>query len=835
MRLNFCIFLLLIIFSIIPNTSGKLGQNYYFLGIDRENNPNRLKQIGSYGTIGLITNDTFLDLFNSSDIEYETRFTGTFQDDTFQKYDFNCRLWNPQNSNLVVLCSNISLPSQRRNYTFNYGFIKYRDDNYIYISSNDVYFEFEQFEENIPFIYSEPQYINLLDQQDYYKLSFKIKEYYKINLALTEREEAISFTTMNNCSTWDQELICFVQRKGIEEIITYNDSLALVYLSEQYGIIKYDMVLDIKVIYNQKKEDINIFFNEVLNQVGEVNSMIAISTNIINIEPLTTKSFLFEFFDGYVYPTKKCHFKKYDNNETSLLLFCNMDEKGKFDFFIEDEIITLNKIHYKYNFIINRNEIYDRIIVDDKGFNMFLYYPEILDFSLSSSFDIEFFLAGAQYLYDIKFNPDSPSLNCYINYNYYKKCTIHKTDFDGKETGYYYLYHTNHLNKTSIAYDAQPIKVILEPSILIQIKYEDNKDIIKIGQRIIEEGEIHYQTISLITDFDDTESNIFDISDIENRTSNYIRIITDNGYNLSWKCRLWKPINGKLRLFCKASYFVYTAKSITFERLSFTYNEKNFVLKTDDYFQVKVLNNTSISFLYSDPQTINLDQEVESYDLKFKYDYYNKDVLYLYSNMNYIPVDNCAIEGNELLCKIPKETIETNLIKKGNFKLAALNNVEGSLSLNQVLDITITYNEEIKKQDIRVIVNYPYVKTTRKGQAFAYKTNIYSIDNFISDRFNMNFADEYGKETQQSCYLKKTEDQDKWNNVILLCTIKEEGNYILKGQNIVLNDIHYKYNFNIRKLEDDTYINVYGKGAQVLFTYPHIKDLTFEEFAYLNI
>ena len=245
--------------------------------------------------------------------------------------------------------------------------------------------------------------------------------------------------------------------------------------------------------------------------------------------------------------------------------------------------------------------------------------------------------------------------------------------------------------------------------------------------------------------------------------------------------------------------------------------------------------NSVISFLYSDPQTIDLDQEVESYDLKFKYDLYNKDVLYMYSNRNYIPVDNCAIEGNELICKIPKEIIEANLMKKGSFKLAALNDIEGSLSLNQVLDIIITYNDTRKKQDVTVIVNYPYERSTRKGQAFAYKTNIYSTDNFISDRFNMTFANDYSNETQQqSCYLKKTEDQDKWSNVILLCTINEEGNYLLIGQNIALNDSHYKYNFKIQKLEDNYYIKVYGQGSQVLFTYPHKKNLTLEDFAYFK-
>ena len=444
MLLKFCTFLLLIIFSIISNSSAKLGEKYYFLGIDRENNPNRLKQIGSYGTIGLITNDTFPYLFNSSDIEDETRFNASFLDDhSAISYKFNCRLWNPKNSNLVVLCSNISLPYQRRNLTFYFGSLYY-GDKYITIYSDYVYFEFEQLNEKIPFLYSEPQYINLLAEQDYYELRFKFENKYpEENLTLTEREEAISLATMNNCSSWNKELICLVQRKKIEEIFTYNDSLALAYLSELNGIFKYDMVLDIKVRYNQTKQDINIVFNEVLNKVSEVNSMIAISTNIANIEPLTTKTFLFEFYDGSIYPTKKCHFKKYDNNETSLLLFCYMDEKGEFDFFIQDEIRTLNQIHYKYNFIINRNEIYYRIDVNGSGSKMLLRTPEVLDFTKSDYLNMVLVLNGAHYLYDIKLNPDAQNIDCYT-YNYSKKCTVSKYHFEEKKTGYYYLYHTSH-------------------------------------------------------------------------------------------------------------------------------------------------------------------------------------------------------------------------------------------------------------------------------------------------------------------------------------------------------------------------------------------------------
>ena len=39
-----------------------------------------------------------------------------------------------------------------------------------------------------------------------------------------------------------------------------------------------------------------------------------------------------------------------------------------------------------------------------------------------------------------------------------------KSHFEGKETGYYFLKHTNHLNGKSTSYEGVPVKVILDGS-----------------------------------------------------------------------------------------------------------------------------------------------------------------------------------------------------------------------------------------------------------------------------------------------------------------------------------------------------------------------------------
>jgi len=171
--------------------------------------------------------------------------------------------------------------------------------------------------------------------------------------------------------------------------------------------------------------------------------------------------------------------------------------------------------------------------------------------------------------------------------------------------------------------------------------------------------------------------------------------------------------------------------NITFERFNFNYNEQTIIVKTDDYFQINVLD-YAISFLYSDTQIIDLEQELESYNLRFKFDLYNsKDIFYIFSGNSYIPLDNCNKEESELVCKIKKEFIEENFIKKGNYKLIALNDNEIFYPLNLVFDIIITYNNTKEKQDVFVEVNYPYERETRKNQAIAYRTNIYLTHNLL--------------------------------------------------------------------------------------------------------
>ena len=122
-----------------------------------------------------------------------------------------------------------------------------------------------------------------------------------------------------------------------------------------------------------------------------------------------------------------------------------------------------------------------------------------------------------------------------------KKCFINIDLFNSKKNGFYYSYHLNHLNSFSIYYDVNPINIIFEEEITIEIEDKDNDNLIKIGKNGI---------LYLVTNYYDND-NIFDSTKLEN--INFKGSFSDNIKNKIYEpnCRLWKPLNENIRLICK--------------------------------------------------------------------------------------------------------------------------------------------------------------------------------------------------------------------------------------------------------------------------------------------
>jgi hypothetical protein len=637
--------------------------------------------------------------------------------------------------NITVICEASSSLKTGQQYILKGGYIFF-DDYKIHIKSDsNYYFSLDEKEFNIPFIYSLPQSINLDQSQEIYDLKFKAKSYLGEKLAILSKG-FVSLVEKCSYNESTSDLIISFPKKKIEEVMTNITELSLCFLNGELGVYTYELVSDIQVQYTQEKQDIVLEITGALNHVSEIGSFVAFRTNVTGIEPISTDFFDVEVQGDSGQTFVRCFLKKYDNNEQPLLLMCESIEPF-FRLYMEKQM-NLSDIHYKYDFTILATPIYEEIRVEGEGKKILLNYPLTLDFRNEDNYTIEYLMDRPENFNNIKLVEDSPYLNC-TNEKYIKKCFIDKKHFDGYQSGFYHtLYESN--NATSISYDARPFEVIIEPNIEIKIKLEDNKEPIIMGEELYDRktGKEYYATMSFITNYDDTKKNIFNIEDIENRTLSRVQFYKFGSESRYLSCRLWKPQSDKLRLFCSASYL--SSGNYTFNRFSFKYNNFTVIIDTEDSFQINYIP-VPLSFLYADKQFIDLNECEEIYNLKFKYDLYTKEGLYLKAGNNYIPLYDCGADENnmELICPLKRSTIEQNLIKKGNFQLWTFNEYLGTKQLNTVFDININYNDTVEKENIEVIIKYGEEFYLKAGENMAYRTSSKLIPDIITDKFNIAF------------------------------------------------------------------------------------------------
>ena len=191
MRINLSLIFILSILSFL--TFCKDRNEGIQIYVTKENNPNLFKTVGINGTFGMITDTKDLAWLNITDLEKQTSFTGYFYNTIDGLEKLNCRLWDPEEMNVVVICQVRRYLDKKYNYTFLDGFIIL--ENYkIYIESEkELSFKIEQKPSTIPFIYSGLQTINLYEKKESYKLKFKTDLYQEEKLAITEKQENISF------------------------------------------------------------------------------------------------------------------------------------------------------------------------------------------------------------------------------------------------------------------------------------------------------------------------------------------------------------------------------------------------------------------------------------------------------------------------------------------------------------------------------------------------------------------------------------------------------------------------------------------------------------------
>ena len=249
----------------------------------------------------------------------------------------------------------------------------------------------------------------------------------------------------------------------------------------------------------------------------------------------------------------------------------------------------------------------------------------------------------------IRLIPYFNDLNCTDDKNkIIKTCKINRDYFRNEKSGYYYAYHETDDDIYSIFYEYSPIKVILpNDRIYINIVVDNY---VYLGEK---------GTFYLNTDFFDSD-NIFDSSYIE-RTSSFSNTIYDYRYSYSnyrVTCRLWKPANDTFKILCKMNDNYYYDRKVYFNDCSFTYIGYLFKINKSSDFNLNHIN-PRLPFLYSEKQIIKIEDNKDSYELKFKIEEYSDQLLYLTSNnYDFIYLDNCDQDGYEIKCEIEKEYLE---------------------------------------------------------------------------------------------------------------------------------------------------------------------------------
>ena len=292
---------------------------------------------------------------------------------------------------------------------------------------------------------------------------------------------------------------------------------------------------------------------------------------------------------------------------------------------------TLNNIHYKYNFIIepvNNNETFRR----ESYLRIYKIYPNYIDLTSNKTVIIKIFnnkeysnknsedyntFFNHEYSSNFKLNLDASNLRCTLGFKLIN-CKVSKNHFRNKKSGDYYIYLEEPQNNYNRLYDIDPIYIKLPENnndIELRIKEEYNKNIIKIENN---------GTLYFIIDFNDNGTNIFNQTDIEEKTKFNTTIIDDKQNIYEVICRLWKPIKENLVIICNLNDNLKNEnQNITLSNTTINYNDNNIIILSEISLKVKQLS-YKIPFIYSDHNYIHCSiygSNIEIFELKFKYDF----------------------------------------------------------------------------------------------------------------------------------------------------------------------------------------------------------------------
>ena len=744
-------------------------------------------------------------IFEAENIEQETTFKTTMKEKSTQNnIDISCRLWKPSET-IMIICEGNFYESGQHNVEIESKYFNYKNQYLVRVEFYGT-LSFNQMDKNYPFLYSYPQSLYIFESKSSYELKFKFNSYYDEILYIYGNNH--NYAVLDNCQKNYNYFLCQISKEKIEEIlVSKNEKFNLGSMSDTLGKIDFNYVYPITINYEDvQKKDIYINLQRLVGGVTEIGTPFAFETDVITIPNFISGS---ELVDNGIY----CYFKKMTGKP--LMLFVDYSFEGDdilLPFYTRE--IILREIHYKYNFIVHPNKFYETISIKDKGTNVFLSYPEKIDFDSTNYPIIKYIMDNPSLAKEIKLNPNSNSYLVCEDLNGMKKCTVPESHFNGMKKGDYNTHHKNHAGAFNIYYTLPSIYVTLPE--IIYINFADNQGVHYIG----------YQGFfNLVLDYENPE--IFNEKDIEEKTTFETTIRVDNTDRIEVTCKLWKPINEKLNMFCKLnSNLKYGSHSFFINTSSFSFNNKKYKImeneRTLSLYQLK----ENIPFLYSSSQTLNIDERTETYDLKFKIGKYDNQQIFMKRDSDLIVLDDCTVMGKELICKIKKDVIEEYASYNGEklsvsyFMLDEENIVNKDLTFYSIYGIYISYN--LNKKDISVEITKLLQNNIQKDNFIPYETNVKDITNVNSKKFTLTLSNMKKIE----CFLKKSEGLA----LIMLCHLEvDEFDEFSLGEirtKTRLSDINIKYNFIIEPINNNEKCRIEGLGSYIIFNLPKVLNFT---------
>ena len=332
-----------------------------------------------------------------------------------------------------------------------------------------------------------------------------------------------------------------------------------------------------------------------------------------------------------------------------------------------------------------------------------------------------------------------------------------------------------------------------------------------------------------------TISHQMNIIDISRNTLFKAKISDDiNLYEVDCGIWIYKKYQSFVNIFCnvdekipKGNYSVIfdTSKSLIFHEYNIT------TMQPIDEFKSKKfekLDKDLVDIYYSGDLTLNVEEETEIYDLKFKIVSYNNEKIVINDTI----ILDCDIKYADLTCHLYKKDLDRISINDNfNLDVGVINYLFKQFRFPFLPDINVKY-KNLEKKDIYVNITKLIQNNVNFDTYAVYETNVTDIIDIFNikkiepeSNFKLDFINENNEQVEAECLLRKYNTTP----LLILCTFEKKGNYKLKEitSEINLENINAKYNFKIQPVKNEEIIFDEAQlDTSIYWVYPEELDFT---------